>query len=101
MLNSFPFADQKWRQVEDIFGRMDRDHQIIRKTILLWQTSLFSSPVLNKAWGLFLGAILWAIWKERNCKKFKNNHLLEGGVWEGIIQNICETILAKKWHPND
>jgi len=101
LLNSCPFANQKWSQVEDLFGRMDRDQHNIKQTILHWDIGLFSSSVLNRAWGLTLGFTRKAIWKERNSRIFKDKFHPQAIIWEGIICNTRETILAEKWNLED
>jgi len=98
LLNNCPFAKQKWRQMQGVFERMDRDQNSIKGTIILWRTHIYSSLVVNRTWNLGLGFILWAIWKERNHRIFKHKTTSQEKVWEGIFQNIRETILKEAWH---
>lgn len=99
MLTSCSFVNQQWGQIQGVFRRMDRDYQSIKETILIWHNNIFSSPVLNRTWGLALGFYLWTIWKEQNCRIFKNKTSTQDQVWEGLVKNIREKILAEQWSP--
>ena len=47
-------------------------------TIDQWRSIKFKNPIVNKAWALVIGHI-----------------------WKSTRENICETILAKKWAADD
>jgi hypothetical protein len=86
--------------MEDLFRRMDQDNTKHSRNHPPYGEQAFSpsSDPSTGPGGLALGITLWAIWKERNRRIFKDHLLPQEVVWEGIIQNIKETILAEKWH---
>lgn len=59
-----PFRDSAMGKIQGVFGRLDRNHQSIKETTLIWGNNNFSIPVLKQAWGLALGFNLRMIWKE-------------------------------------
>lgn len=101
LLNSSSFVDQLWNKIGHMFGFLDWDQHSIKESIEIWRTRLFSSLVLYYAWGVAPGFLLQAISKEQNRWIFKAQQGTQEGVWKGIIQNIIETILVDKWHPDD
>jgi len=48
--------------------------------------------MVNLYWNLMPGMIIWAIWKERNQRIFRNESLLEGKLKEEIISQIREKV---------
>ena len=72
MLNTCPFAEQKWRQMQGVFEIMDKYHHNIKETILLWGSNILSSLIVNRLLVIALGLNLWAIWNDRYHKVFKN-----------------------------
>jgi len=44
---------------------------------------------------------MWAIWKERNGRVFKNHTKSLDDIWKIINQNIEETMSLKTWYQED
>jgi len=73
----------------------------MKTTIDNWQKNLYQNTILNRAWIISLGLVLWNIWKERNNLIFKEERREKVDKWNQITQNIRETILAEKWFKED
>lgn len=58
----------------------------------------YQNTILNRAWKLSIGFVLWNIWKEQNCLIFKEDGRANNEIWNQIIQNIRETNLTKRWY---
>ena len=59
LLNSCEIDETVWNNIERIFLQLDRDNTNINTTILRWRKRGFESEVLNRAWQLFPGFLLW------------------------------------------
>jgi hypothetical protein len=56
---------------------------------------------MNRDWTLFPGFLLWNLWKARNKRIFQNQHPPLDQLWQGILNNICETITMVPWQEED
>jgi len=73
----------------------------MRETIIQWHKHIFSCLFIDRAWNLSLRFLVWVILKERNNKIFKDQENSQEIIWEGIMDNIRETILSEKWHMDE
>jgi hypothetical protein len=53
------------------------------------------NEMVNLCWNLTSGMIIWAIWKERNRRIFRNESLPEGKLKDAIISQIRETVQSR------
>ena len=53
--------------------------------------------MINRAWNLSFGFLLWNIWKERNHRIFRGEEKSINQIWQQMLDNIRETILVEKW----
>jgi len=97
LLNSCPFSKETWDWGANIFRISGRNISIIVETIHNWQQHPFQNEILNRIWKLFLGLILWNIWKERNRRIFKLESLPLSKVWTMINSNLLESVHLHPW----
>jgi len=69
---------------------LQRDNVIA--TIKLWNANPFKNSLLNKALEIFLGILMWKVWKERNQRIFKDKSLSKNKLFELISINMTESI---------
>jgi hypothetical protein len=61
LLNSCPLDSNIWDIGAILFRRSYRNRQDISMTISDWKTDPYQNPILNRAWMLFLGLVLWNV----------------------------------------
>ena len=66
LFNNYSIGNEIWQLNEALFGQTDRDNTSVNGTICNWRRGVYKSEVVNRAWRLSIGFVLWAIWKERN-----------------------------------
>jgi hypothetical protein len=59
---------------------------------LHWNERYNENEMVNLCWNLMPGMIIWAIWKKRNQRIFRNESLPEGKLKEAEISQIRETV---------
>lgn len=74
------------------FRHMDKGHQRISNTFILWKISPFKNGPLNRLWKFFPGLLLQGIWKERNQQVFQSIESFIAKVYTIIQKQIEETI---------
>jgi hypothetical protein len=77
-----------WDWATGIFRQSNRMCGNISATISNWNESYSENEMVNLCWNLMPGMIIWAIWKERNRRIFRNESLPEGKLKETIISQI-------------
>ena len=80
---------------------MINNNETVTDIIERWGKGKFNCQVLNRAWTLALGFLLWNMWKERNLRVFQNLEQPMITIWQRSKENIRETILTKKWTDED
>ena len=73
----------------------------VNTTICTWRSGGYKSEVVNRAWRLSLGFLLWGVWKERNSHIFRGIERQFSQLWNVIVENIRETILVERWGDDD
>ena len=101
ILNNCEIVEIMWNGIARTFMQTDRDSTNINTTIIKWWKGGFKSEVLNRAWRLSLGFILWGIWKERNHRIFIGEFNNINQIWQKMVENVRETILVEKWTEDD
>ena len=101
LLNRCPIVETLWRILEKLFRQADRDNTNINETIKKWRNGAFKCEVLNRAWRLSIGFLLWSIWKERNHRIFRDEEQTMNQIWHKLIENIREIILVERWTEED
>lgn len=76
-----------WSLLPYIFGQANHYREDIVSSLSQGNTSLFSNPIVNKAWILVGDFIVWTLWKEINSWIFRNKRRHLKVVKEMIIQN--------------
>lgn len=71
LLNTCPTACSLWDEMAIVFKQSDRDRNSIQNSLSQWRSSTSSNPLVNNAWNLVPGAIVWILWKEKNARIFK------------------------------
>lgn len=72
LLNLYPFTSTLWDWAASVFRQTDRDRLNITNTLKNLRKDFSGNEIINKAWILVLGFIIWDVWKECNGKIFKN-----------------------------
>ena len=94
-------VQQIWRSLEQLFRQTDKKNDSTIETIRSWRKGRFHCQVINRAWTLSLGFLLWHIWKERNHRIFQDTEQPLQHIWQRFIDNISETILVESWADED
>ena len=74
-----------WRQHQRLSKISDRDINSMKIMIENSRNKPYQNMILNKAWRLSIGFVLWNIWKERNRLIFKEVGRENTEVWNQII----------------
>ena len=101
IFNSCDYVVPLWRSLEFTFRCTDRDPAIVINTLLNWRKGGYKCVVLNRAWQLVLGFLIWDLWKERNHQIFQGEDITNYKIWEKVLANFQETILVEKWLQDD
>eukprot|EP00253_Pinus_taeda_P003152 PITA_03152 len=88
LLNLYPFTSSLWNWVASIFRQTDRDNFSIIGTLKNWRKNFSENEIINKAWTLVPGFLIWDVWKERNNRIFKNRI----GTSQSIIAQIIREL---------
>jgi len=64
LTNACNVSENLWKQHQQIFEISDRNPNNMQTTIENWRKKPYQDTILNKAWRLLLGFVLWNIWKE-------------------------------------
>ena len=90
-----------WENLAQLFRQTDKSNDGIKETIVNWRKGRFHCQVINRAWTLSYGFLVWNIWKERNQRIFQDKEQPMNNIWQHSIGNIRETILTKSWSDED
>lgn len=69
--------------------------------LIHWRLSPFKNPIINRAWTLTLGLLVWNLWKIHNRYIFKDQSTPSRLIWKTIKDSIRDTILSKSWVEDD
>jgi ribonuclease HI len=95
LLDECNYTTEIWDWAAGIFRQSNRTRGNICATINNWNESYNENEMVNLCWNLIPGMIIWAIWKERNRRIFRNESLPEGKLKEAIISQIRETVQSR------
>jgi hypothetical protein len=84
LLGNYKFTMQLWDQGATNFRRTDLKKHNVIETIEFWSANPFNNPIINRAWEIFPGFLMWNVWKERNQRIFKDKSLTRNQIWEII-----------------
>eukprot|EP00253_Pinus_taeda_P003909 PITA_03909 len=91
LLNLCQFTSTLWNWVASIFRQTDRDIGSINRTLRNWRRNFSENEIINKAWALVLGFLIWDVWKEHNNRIFKNRIGTSQSIMTQIIRQLKET----------
>jgi len=94
ILNTCPIACALWDDMAFIFRPTDKNRDSIGLTLSNWRITMSNNNLINRAWNLIPGAVVWILWKERNARIFKNSVTTMDRLMEKSRQLITETIHA-------
>lgn len=63
LFNSFLFGVDIWGHVSDLFHKIDKNLSNILQTIKNWSFLAFHNLLINEAWIMLPGLLLWLVWK--------------------------------------
>jgi hypothetical protein len=92
LLDECNYTTEIWDWAAGIFRQSNRTRGNINATINNWNECYSENEMVNLCWNLMAGMIIWAIWKERNRRIFKNESLTKGKLKEAIISQIQEVV---------
>jgi hypothetical protein len=95
LLDECNYTTEIWDWATGIFRQSNRTRGNICATINNWNESYNENEEVNLCWILIPGMIIWAIWKERNRRIFRNESLPEGKLKEKIISLTRETVQSR------
>jgi len=72
LMNRCSVNSSLWENHRKLFERQQRNQQSIVNTIVNWPKKPYLNPVVNRAWLISAGFLLWNIWKARNGAIFKS-----------------------------
>jgi hypothetical protein len=101
ILSKCNFTMQLWDQGATNFQRTDLQKDNVVATIELWRDNPFNNVLINRAWEIFPGILMWNVWKERNRRIFKDKSLPKINMWELINRNMTESIAVTQWMEQD
>lgn len=87
LLNLCPFTSTLWDWVASIFRQTNKDGLSITNTLRNWRKNFSGNEIINNAWNLVPGFLIWNVWKERNGRIFKRK--------TGSIHNTISQILRQ------
>ena len=61
LLNLCPFTSTLWDWVASVFRPTDRDRLSITNTLKNWRKDFSGNEIINKAWTLVPGFIIWDV----------------------------------------
>eukprot|EP00253_Pinus_taeda_P035229 PITA_35229 len=94
LLNLYPFTSTLWNWMASIFRQTDRDIGSITSTLKNWRKNFSVNEIINNAWDLVPGFIIWDVWKECNNRIFKKKFGSPQSIMAQIISQLKETIGA-------
>ena len=62
-------------------------------TIIEWPKNIFKNKIVNRIRELFLGFMVWQIWKTRNLKNFENKKHWVEEIWAILESHLIETFM--------
>jgi len=101
LMHHYPLAQKIWKKISFRCQRNGGSNEVIRDTVRKWAHNPYQSKILNFLWKLIRGFVLWAIWKERNGRIFKDHTRSLEEIWKLLHQNIEETIFLKTWYQEE
>jgi len=91
LLNFCPFISIMWEWVASIFRHSDRDRLNISNTLKNWRKNFSGNEIINKAWTLVPGFVIWDVWKECNSQIFKNKASKPQHIIDQILGQLKDT----------
>lgn len=95
------YTRKLWIETRRLFQKPERLPRDINEVIFQWQKEKFQCKVVQKAWGLIAGFVIWMAWKERNHRVFQDKSKDSEIIWKRVVNLTRETILVEKWDADD
>eukprot|EP00253_Pinus_taeda_P031603 PITA_31603 len=61
----------------------------------------YAVKIWNETRKLYVGFMIWFLWKERNQRIFLDKHIEPDEMWKGVLRAVKETILAEDWNEEE
>lgn len=101
LIQDCEWAIEVWEKGEAIFDKLDLNSFNIQDMDKTWAKKAFKNPILNRIWEVFLGFVLWEIWKERNHQIFEGRTHKTEEAWHQIQNHTNDILGLKQWGAND
>jgi hypothetical protein len=95
LLDECSYTTEIWDWAAGIFRQSNRIRGNINATINNWNEGYNENEMVNLCWNLTSGMIIWAIWKERNRRIFRNESIPTERIKEAIVSQIRETVQSR------
>lgn len=92
LLNLYPFTSIVWEWVVSIFKQIDKDRFSISNTLKNWRKNFSGNGIINRAWTLVPGFVIWNVWKERNSRIFKNKTSKPQHIIDQILRQLKDIV---------
>jgi len=94
-------ANKLWEKLSFRCQKDGRIKEDITNTVRTWEINPYKSKLLNALWKHIPGLLMWTIWKERNCRIFKDQSSPLEVLWNNVCQNLRETLMLQTWYEED
>eukprot|EP00253_Pinus_taeda_P022782 PITA_22782 len=92
LLNRCTFNTTLWNWVGEVFEQIDRDAKDIITTLKNWRKHFSDNEIINSAWMLTLGFLIWNVWKEHNNRIFKEKVSPVSNILKLLLKQLKETV---------
>eukprot|EP00253_Pinus_taeda_P029870 PITA_29870 len=92
LLNLCPFSTKVWNWVASIFRQIDRDSLSISNNLKNLRNNFSRNEIINKAWMLVPGFVIWNVWKERNKQIFKEKASEPQNIINQILKQLKDIV---------
>jgi len=92
LLNLCPFTSIAWDWVATIFRQTDMDRLSVSNNLKNWRNNFSGNEIVNKAYILVPGFVIWNVWKERNNHIFSNKTSKPQNIMEQILRYIKDIV---------
>jgi len=80
VVNSCSVSNNLWQNYQQLFEITERNLGSIKITIEQWRNKPYHNTILNHAWNLSIGFLLWNLWKARNKVIFSEEKKDKGEI---------------------
>lgn len=92
LLNRCTFTTILWNWVGKVFEQIDKNVNDNIATLKKWRKNFSDNEIINSAWMLVPGFIIWNVWKERKDRIFKHKASPVSSILKLILRQLKETV---------